>query len=85
MSNNAKEAPPAEVDGENLSKEPIRVIPKTPRDKLDSESRLNYAKIYTVEHNVKVYFVGEIAPESKRRLIIDFDAAWNSKRQMTPA
>jgi hypothetical protein len=85
MSKDADESPPDEVYGENLSKRPIRIVPKTHRDKLDSESRINYAKVYTVEHNVKVWFIGEIAPELKRTLITDFDAAWYAKRQMTLA
>ena len=37
-----------------LTKKPIKVIPSSPRHKLDSFSRLNYAKTYTVEYNVKV-------------------------------
>lgn len=73
--------PPRELDGEDsLGKDPIEVVPKTPRDKLGSDSRVNYAKIYTVEHNVKVFFVGRIAPQSERRFISDFDATWQSKR-----
>ncbi len=61
---------------------PIRVIPKTPRDKLEKESRINYAKIYTVEHNVKVLFIGQIAQDSQHALVADFDAVWMNKRQM---
>jgi hypothetical protein len=67
---------------EHLSKGPIEMIPKSPRDKLDRASRINYAKIYTVEHNVKVCFIGRIAPDSERRFITDFDDTWNSKRQI---
>ena len=37
-----------------LTKKPIKVIPSSPRHKLDNFSRLNYAKTYTVEYNVKV-------------------------------
>lgn len=85
MSDDPKENPPSEQHGENLTKEPIRVIPKTPRDKLDPESRLNYAKIYTVEHNVKVWFIGHIAEKSQRKLMTDFDATWYSKRHMNPS
>jgi hypothetical protein len=32
----------------------IKVSPDNPRHKLDDASRLNYAKTYTVEYNVKV-------------------------------
>jgi len=64
---------PAPKD-DGVDKEPIQVVPKTPRDKLLVGSCLNYAKIYTVEHNVKVLFIGEIEKHSQRRLITDFDA-----------
>ena len=37
-----------------LTKKPIKIIPSSPRHKLDRYSRLNYAKTYTVEYNVKV-------------------------------
>ncbi|KAM3068126.1 hypothetical protein ACMFMG_011175 [Clarireedia jacksonii] len=45
-------------------KQPVKVIPNGPQHKLDSASRLNYAKVYTVEHNVKVWFIGHLAKES---------------------
>lgn len=38
--------------------------PKTRRDQLDTLSRLNYAKIYTVEYNVKVQFIGKLHDKS---------------------
>jgi hypothetical protein len=37
-----------------LTKKPIKVVPSSPRHNLDKFSRLNYAKTYTVEYNVKV-------------------------------
>jgi len=63
---------------------PIRVIPRTPRDKLEKESRINYAKIYTVEHNVKVHFIGHVDPKFHNKLVADFDATWMKKRLMIP-
>jgi len=39
---------------------PVKVVPDSGRHKLDKASRLNYAKLYTVEHNVKVWFIGNI-------------------------
>jgi hypothetical protein len=47
-----------------LTKIPIRVQPYTIRHKLEAASRLNYAKVYTIEHNVKVWFIGEIHGDS---------------------
>jgi hypothetical protein len=65
---------PAEVEGEEtLLKSAIRIDPKTPRDKLDPLSRLNYAKIYTVEYNVKVCFVGNIHENSVKYFVRDFN------------
>ena len=61
---------------------PIRVEPRTPRDKLDPASRLNYSKIYTVEHNVKVKFIGRIASGYQQSFMVDFDAVWESKTKI---
>ena len=47
-----------------MTKSPIAVDPSTPREKLDQMSRLNFGKIYTVEHNVKVKSVGTVTKES---------------------
>jgi len=43
------------------------------RQKLDPTARLNYAKVYTVEYNVKVWFIGEIHPRSEPQLAMDFN------------
>jgi hypothetical protein len=56
-----------------LTRRPIRVIPSEPQHKLDPASRLNYAKIYTVEHNVKVWFIGKLAPESQEPVVTDYN------------
>lgn len=42
-----------------MTKRPIRVK-QYGSHKLDRASRLNYAKIYTIEYHVKAWFVGEI-------------------------
>ncbi|KAG4439648.1 hypothetical protein IFR05_004845 [Cadophora sp. M221] len=73
---------PQPLPGEALSLEPIKVNPKTNRDKLDPASRVNYAKIYTVEHNVKVQFIGKISDTSRRTFMNDFDLVWDQKRKM---
>lgn len=76
------EEAPEPLERESLSLRSIKVDPKTPRDKLEPESRINYAKIYTVEHNVKVLFIGKIAESSVARLMTDFDMVWDRKRKM---
>jgi hypothetical protein len=70
-------------DESKLSKDAIQVIRRSPRDKLEPDSRINYAKMYTVEHNVKVLFIGKLAKESEKRFMIDFDATWASKTKMS--
>jgi len=47
-------------EGEHPMMTEIRVVPKDRRDKLDAMSRINYQKIYTVEHNAKVYDFGDV-------------------------
>ncbi|KAI9766177.1 MAG: hypothetical protein M1840_006744 [Geoglossum simile] len=54
---------PKTLPGETLSKRPLRVLPDSPELKLDPTSRINFGKIYTVEHNIKVKRLGEIAEE----------------------
>jgi hypothetical protein len=49
------------------------MISDNPRDKLDPNSRMNYAKVYTVEHNVKVLFIGRIAPKYEQQVVIDYN------------
>jgi hypothetical protein len=72
--------PPKKIRGEKkLEREPIKVLPKTPQDKLDEKSRVNYAKTHTIEHNTKVCFVGEVDKSSIRRLVTDYDEVWSNK------
>ncbi|ELR07572.1 hypothetical protein VC83_06049 [Pseudogymnoascus destructans] len=66
--------PPREIEGEDpLLNTPIRVDPTAPQHVLERESRLNYAKLYTVEHNVKVCFIGKIHKDSHE----EFKATFN--------
>jgi len=74
----AGDEPPQEMPDEaHMKKEPIKIKLNTPRDKLQPESRVCYAKIHTVEHNLKVAFIGHIAKSSMKTFIEDFDATWN--------
>ena len=56
-----------------LTRAAIRVEPASPRHQLDPLSRLNYAKLYTVEYNVKVWFVGSVNSKSEHHLIADYN------------
>ena len=62
-----------------LRRSPIRILPNTPEDKLPLGSWINYAKKYTIEHNVKVVFIGSIAPDSQLIFDKDFDLIWSKK------
>jgi hypothetical protein len=55
----------------------IRVSPKEKKAKMDPKSRLNYAKIYTIEHNVKVKPYGVVHHHFIHLLVHTFNAQWN--------
>lgn len=55
---------------------PIRVRPVQKTISIDEMMRVNFAKIYTIEHSVKVYEVGDVAKESMRRLERNFVSCW---------
>jgi len=75
--------PPSELSGESqLEKIPIQVIPRTARDKLERDSRVNYAKLYTVEHNVKVSFIGHLASQSEGSFMMDFSRVQRNMTEM---
>ena len=44
----------------------------SPREKLDPTSRINYAKVYTIEYNVKVYFIGKIHSSDRHQVMADY-------------
>lgn len=51
-----------------ITKEPLEVKPAAHDQKLDKMSRLNFGRVYTVEHNVKVMPVGKISERSMPKL-----------------
>lgn len=63
-----------------LTKTPLVVDPARHDQKLDVRSRINFAKIYTVEHNVKVMEVGHIGKESLHLL----ETYWRNQMQPDP-
>jgi hypothetical protein len=66
---------PRETVGEQkLHRKAIAISPTSLRDQLDPLSRLNYAKIYTVEYNVKVCFIGYIHYKSVKYFARDYNA-----------
>lgn len=51
----------------------IRVMPDVNTDRLRPQSRLNYGKIYTIEHNVPVRPFGVVHADSARALTLQFN------------
>ena len=60
-----KGSSPQPLPGERgLVKRPIAVNPCNPSLTLDPMSRLNFGKLYTVEHNVRLRDIGVVAADS---------------------
>jgi hypothetical protein len=55
-----------------MTKKPLQVDPAGPDQKLDAMSRVSFARVYTVEDNVKVMEVGRISPSSIKDLVYYF-------------
>ncbi|CAN9130125.1 unnamed protein product [Alternaria alternata] len=54
--------------GEDLSKEPIEIKVENPDVDVNVMSRINFAKPYTIEHNVKVRNIGRVVGDSVKKL-----------------
>jgi hypothetical protein len=55
----------------------IRVNPTIEGQSLDTMSRINFKKVYTVEYNVKVWGFGNVDKASLRYLQLQFEQVWN--------
>lgn len=51
-----------------MSKEPFPIKVEDPKEIIHPKSRLNFGRVYTVEHNIKVLKVGRIPDEHLARL-----------------
>ncbi|KAF2267708.1 hypothetical protein CC78DRAFT_576699 [Lojkania enalia] len=76
--------PPAPLEGEQPRGAwelpmgpPIRIIGKKPWDKMLPSSRVNFLKIYTIEHNVKVHEFGNVASDDHWKFISQFHSHWS--------
>ena len=58
-------------------KEPIHVKAISQSEKLDPLSRVNLAKTYPVEHNIKIKEIGMVSSSDLKRLI----GYWNNLAQ----
>ena len=62
--------PPPKLQGEEkMNKEPLKVIPSRADEKLDSRSRLNLGKVYSIEWNTKVKEIGRLDGNSQVKLL----------------
>ena len=59
---------PDKLPGEKINKQPIKVQGVNSTRKLDERSRVNLAKTYPVEHNVKVMEIGNVVGSSLKIL-----------------
>lgn len=48
-------------------------------ERLASESRVNYAKIHTIEHNVKVRIIGRVVDEHLDEVRYAVDKCWQRR------
>ncbi|EHK20108.1 uncharacterized protein TRIVIDRAFT_138446, partial [Trichoderma virens Gv29-8] len=60
---------------------PVRVDIKEEGEKLSKESRVNYSRLVTVEHNIKVFFIGSIVYNDWELVSDAVNHYWNKKNQ----
>ncbi|KAK0613730.1 hypothetical protein B0T14DRAFT_438639, partial [Immersiella caudata] len=65
----------------SLGFRPVRMEPDLPTEKLAAESRVNYSKLFSVEHNAKVNFIGRIVAEDMRIVSDAVDKCWASRNR----
>ncbi|KAF7892002.1 hypothetical protein EAF00_008304 [Botryotinia globosa] len=70
-------------DGTKMKYHPVKMMPDSSRHQLDAASRINYHKFYTIEYNVKVWFMGIIHPDSNRVVKESIDQAHPQLSQST--
>ena len=59
---------PSPLPQEKITLDAFPIIVEEPSEALGPVSRLDFGKVYTVEHNVKVLRIGRIAPDHINRL-----------------
>ncbi|KAK3050779.1 hypothetical protein LTR09_008145 [Extremus antarcticus] len=69
---------------EPMRPEAIRVDPDEPEDKLDPRSRVDFGKVHTIQHNIKVRAYGKVNEKSLRALVNQFGNVWKATTTSTP-
>lgn len=68
------------IPGEpDLGFKPIPIKLEVKNEEIKPESRVNYSKLVTVEHNVKVFFIGYVPRESFKIVSNAVTKCWNEK------
>ncbi|KAI1414278.1 hypothetical protein F5Y13DRAFT_19231 [Hypoxylon sp. FL1857] len=62
-----------------LGFQPVALQVYADGETLAKESRVNYSKLVTIEHNVKVFFIGSIAPQDFEVVRYAVEECWNNK------
>ncbi|KAH6673471.1 hypothetical protein B0J14DRAFT_49551 [Halenospora varia] len=53
---------------QGLEKDPFPIVVEDPEESIDAMTRMNFAQVYTIQHNVKVAKIGRIAKDHLGRL-----------------
>lgn len=64
-----------------LGFKPISVNISAEGESLSKESRVNYSKLITVEHNFRVFFIGHVADSDFRVAQAAVDTCWINKNR----
>lgn len=68
------------MDGEpSLGFHPVRADMTEEGEKLARESRVNYSKLVTVEHNFLVFFIGRVHLSDWQIVLDAVDYCWDQK------
>lgn len=62
--------------------QPVRVVSNRKTDTMESRSRVDFGKIYTVEHNVKVYDFGRVHETQRTFFKAQFNYVWGIKEEV---
>ncbi|KAK3366055.1 hypothetical protein B0T24DRAFT_410831 [Lasiosphaeria ovina] len=75
-------ARPRMLEGEPpLGFDPVQLELYYGTESLAKESRVNYSKLVTVEHNIKVFFIGRIVPDDFGAVTAAVDKCWTDKNR----
>ncbi|KAI1371527.1 hypothetical protein F4677DRAFT_450350 [Hypoxylon crocopeplum] len=66
-------------DEPTLGFDPVALHVYAEGEKLAKESRVNYSKLVTIEHNVKVFFIGSITGDDFDNVRYAVNECWNKK------